>query len=358
MQASRQWATRPDDQRFKTLDELFEAVNSRRMRSQEKDTPLVEIEATVVEGTDDITFNHGIKSVRPTHWSFGQIANIIGAPATWLRKIPADLVVKNVNYGIQQAASERGSLKFMTLLDHDGGFNQLQAVTSTTYGRIFDADVVQAARNLVQSTGGKFYNPKAYNRHTGQPEPSGLYASNQDCFIFMIDGGSVFDAGTRAQLNRGFFLQNSEVGAKTLKLMMFLFNTCCGNHIVWNATGIREIILRHTFNGPTRFVDEVLPTLLTYANESEAPIVSKVKKAQDYLLPAITRAEVIEWLQNRKFSKGEAASIFDTAMAEEKECRTLWNVIQGATAFAREFSFADARVDMETRAGKLMELVS
>jgi hypothetical protein len=43
-------------------------------------------------------------------------------------------------------------------------------------------------------------------------------------------------------------------------------------------------------------------------------------------------------------------------MIEEGDCRTLWHVIQGATAHARGFDYVDARVELETKAGKLLEL--
>ena len=207
-------------------------------------------------------------------------------------------------------------------------------------------------------TNGKFYNPKAYNPATGQPIGSGLYASDRDCFIFMIDGGSVFDVGERAQLNRGFFLQNSETGAKVFKLTTFLFNMVCGNHIVWGASDVRELSIRHTGNGPYRFANDAAPSLLAYANASAEPLIEQVKRAQAYLLPSPKREDVIEWLQNRKFTKSEAAETFDTAVKEEGDCRTLWQTVQGATAYARGFDFVDARIDLETRAGELLKIVA
>lgn len=44
------------------------------------------------------------------------------------------------------------------------------------------------------------------------------------------------------------------------------------------------------------------------------------------------------------------------ARAEEGRCETLWDLINGFTASARSIEYADARIELETRAGKLMAL--
>src|SRR4030095_12104206 len=105
--------------------------------------------------------------------------------------------------------------------------------------------VVYQVQQIVERSGGKFYNPKAYvNRPTqdrqgfqsmdsSQTAGAGLYASDRDVFMFMIDGGSLLDAGPRAKLNRGFIVKNSEVGAGKMDLWTFIFNTVCGNNIIW-----------------------------------------------------------------------------------------------------------------------------
>ena len=354
MQASEPRATRPQDQRFQTLDALYDSVHSRRIRSRSADITLKTIEAKSEDGM--ISFNHGIKAVQPSHWSFGQMSTWIKAPAEYLRRLPTDLAVQNINHGIQN--SDVGDLKFMTVTSPDGNeMNTLQAVTSVKYGRIWDADVVNSAKRIVERSNGKFYNPKAYSRTSGQPEGSGLYASDRDVFIFMIDGGSLLDVGPRAQLNRGFFMWNSETGSRTFGLTTFLFNTVCGNHIVWGAQNVQELRIRHTQNGPYRFDAEAMPGLMAYVNASAEPEVTAIRKAQDYLLPSPERDDIIAWMQARKFSKSEAVESYDTAVKEEGECRTLWNVVQGATAYARGFDYVDARVELETKAGKLMEIV-
>lgn len=298
MQAHDQWRSRPMDQRFQTLDALAESVMGRRARSRSMDIDKGKVVAEVHDG--GIVINNNITACAPTHWAFGQLAtasrlNGVSAPANYLRQLPVDLAVQCLNTGF--TGGDREAHKFMTIAAPDdapdGTPNTLQAVTSTTYGRIWDADCVAAVQRIVEKTNGKFYNPKAYaHREGSQPNGfktidtertvgSGLYASDHDVFMFMIDGGSLLDAGPRAQLNRGFIVWNSETGAKTFGLMTFLFNCVCGNNIIWGAKDVSQLLIRHTSGGPTRFDTEAAPMLKAYSEASAAPLMDTIRKAQD-----------------------------------------------------------------------------
>lgn len=355
MTANQQWATRPSDQRFETLEQLKNSVHSRRMRSRSVDVDIGTVCAREEGGT--IVLNRGMKSVEPTHWSFGQMAGWIKAPAGYLRALPPGLAVQCINHGI--AAQPRETLKFMAVTEErENEINTLQAVTSTTYGRIWDADVVDCASRIVERTNGKFHNPLAYDMATGKPKPQGLYASDRDVFIFMIDGGSLLEAGPRAQLHRGFFLWNSEVGSRSFGLTTFMFNVVCGNHIVWGAQDIRELRIRHTANGPYRFDSEAAPQLLAYANSSANQELDAIKRAQEYLIPGTLTEDRIRWLTERKFTRSEAREAIKTAEREEGQAATLWDIVQGLTAYARGMDYVDARVDLETRAGQLLNIAA
>ena len=361
LNAHAQWATRPNDQRFETLSALSNAVKARRDQSRSMDVDIAKIHITAENET--IAINRGLARVEPTHWSFGQLATWLKAPASYLRTLPTDLSAPCLNNGLsQQAESGLGSLKFMAIARPGSELNTLQAVTSTTYGRIWDADCVDAVSRIVERSGGKFNNPRAYVNNgqgfsgiTGEVKGSGLYASDRDVFMFLVDGGSVLDAGPRAQLNRGFFVWNSEVGSRTFGMTTFLFNVVCGNHIVWGAQDVQELRIRHTQNGPHRFDAEATPALLAYCNASAKPIEDQIRKAQAFGIGK-TDEEVTTWIDSHgKFSKSEIRSAIDFAKSEEGDCQTLWHVVQGLTAYSRGFDWIDARIDLETRAGKLLD---
>jgi len=358
MEASNQWATRPRDQRYKSLAELRAAVYARRLRSRSVDVDLTRVKAEVKD--DQLIFNSVIAPSEPTHWAFTQFAGLLKAPAAYLRQLPKPLLNQCLNHGLQNAP--RDSVKFMTIESVDDRPNTLQAVTSPTYGRIWDANCVDAVGRIVERSGGKFHNPLAYSsadraRLSGPTEPSGLYASDRDIFMFMIDGGSRLEAGPRAKLHRGFFVKNSEVGAATFTLTTFLFNEVCGNHIVWGAQNINRLVIRHTQGGPERFDSQALPALMDYANSTAHTEEQTVRKAMDYLLPTEEEA-FLKLVAPFKFTRPELKSARDFAKAEEGECRTLWDLIQGLTAYARGYDWIDARTDLEARAGKLLDLVA
>ena len=351
MEASEQWRSRPADQRFETLAALRESVNSRRMRSRSVDIDCTRLSIEDTGAT--LLINSQITPCEPSHWAFGQLATQVKAPAGYLRSLPRPLLTQCLSHGLKNG--QRDAVKFMTVASEDEKPNILQAVTSTTYGRIWDADVVDAVSRIVDRTGNKFFNPKDWSG-----KPSGLYASDHDVFCFMIDGGSIVDAGPRAQINRGFLVWNSETGAKTFGLMTFLFNKVCGNHIIWGATDVNKLLIRHTSGGPYRFDSQAAPMLKRYSEESERPVIDTITKAQNMLLPAFKDSDELNEFVSKsaKFSRAELREAVVFAKSEEGDCRTLWQLVQGFTAYARGLDYIDARVDLESRAGKLLNIVA
>ena len=348
MTASNEWASRPADQRFETLAALRERVHSRRVCSRAFD---IEVSAIHVEpdGETGIRINSAITECRPSHWAFGQLAGAAGAPGSYLRKLPNHLAVQNLRHGLSTVSGEQ---KFMVLGNRDGGPGTLQAVTSTQYGRIWDADVVDAVGRIVDRTGGRFYNPKAY-APDGTIKPSGLYASDRDVFMFMIDGGSRLDAGPRAKLNRGFIAWNSETGARVMGLQTFLFNEVCGNHIVWGAQDIRTFKLRHSSGAPGRFDSEVLPELASYVERSAKVEETVIKRAIEAALPT-EREELLKLASRFDITRGELADAERFAKTEEGQFATYWDLVQGLTASARSYEWVDTRLDIERRAGAIL----
>ncbi|MDR3511380.1 MAG: hypothetical protein P4L73_07085 [Caulobacteraceae bacterium] len=84
---SSEWFSRPADERFLSLADLFASVRERTERSR---TRTVESAAIRVEASRDdaerlaLTLPGSSGPVAPTHWSFGQLASLVGAPAAYL----------------------------------------------------------------------------------------------------------------------------------------------------------------------------------------------------------------------------------------------------------------------------------
>src|SRR6476659_2000162 len=88
---SSEWFSRPSDERFLSLSDLFASVKGRAERSR---TRTFESAAVRVEASRDNTERLSLvlpgttEPVAPTHWSFGQLATLVGAPAAYLRQLP------------------------------------------------------------------------------------------------------------------------------------------------------------------------------------------------------------------------------------------------------------------------------
>lgn len=362
MVAHNEWAKRPADQRFQSLDALAEAVGKRRLASRESVERLADIRAEVAED-GSLWFRNG-RRLRPTNWSFGQTCGLLQAPAAFLGRLKPETAVACLNDRFE-ATEFRDDMKLMRISLDDG--DVLQAVTSTTYGRIWDADVVDGLRRIVERTGGKFRPPAAYEggKFGAALVPSGLYASDRDMFAFLVDGGDCFDAGPRAQFHRGLIAWNSEVGSRTFGMMTFLFNFVCGNHIIWSASNVKELRIRHTSGGPGRYLNEAVPALLDYTRAVPDLGVIRLAQSQSLLsLPGMGHHEDVdddwrkEFARTFGFSGVEVREAFESAEREEGGVGSLWNLVQGFTASAREIPHIDYRIDLETRAGKLLELAA
>lgn len=365
--AQRQYFSRPADQRFENIDLLEAKVLSRRNRAIEFDTDIKKFTFANDNGTIVAVARSVDEPAVPTHYSFGQTAGLVGAPAGWLRDLGAagqtDLVVANLNAGLSLRGEDGVKAYLVDAEDPEEGRPELRALTSQTYGRIWDADVVASVRRILDAHP-EFNNPLEWSGKRG-----GLYASDRDVFLFYVDGGSIVDGGAdllnggdRDQLHRGFIVFNSEVGTSTFGIAAFLFRTVCGNHLITGIEGAKLLKIRHTSGGPARFVNEAIPVLSEYVNASAKPIETAVRSAKQLLLPAWVEGAKDNPFQSffltKGFTKAEIKRAKAYAEAEEGGSQSLWQVQQGFTRAARDLAFIDARTDLERRAGKLLDLVA
>src|SRR5215475_11967490 len=100
-EAHSQWRSRPQDQRYESLQELIDAVKGRRMRSRSIDVEVEKLSAQT-DG-EALVFSSPTVVAEPTHYSFGQLSGLIKAPPGYLRTLPTDLAVLNLNHGIKEA---------------------------------------------------------------------------------------------------------------------------------------------------------------------------------------------------------------------------------------------------------------
>jgi hypothetical protein len=360
MEASKQWTTRPYDERFLTLDDLKAAVSQRRRESWTAAPRVADLRAVPVDNNglvlecDDPT--HGDRrQLVPTHWAFGQLAQYAQAPAAYLRTLPAELAAINLQWGLERNPMRETAL----VLARSNGENSMRAITSTTYGRIWDIEVVNAVERVNAS--GQWQIPAASYATTNPKRATTLYASDRDVFIFLVDPNHPIEIpGKSEPMFRGFFTWNSETGSAVFGLTTFLYDRVCDNRIIWGATDVRELRIRHTGGAPERFAYEGARYLNRYANEATAGIVQQITAAQTREIPLDKdepKNSVANWLKKRGFT-GAVAKAAQTQVEADGGGRSVWDVVSGVTAYARSIPHTNDRVDIETKAGKLMAFAS
>ena len=367
---SSEWFSRPDDERYLSLDALHAAVLARAERATAR---TLETRALRVEASRDDAGRLALavpgrdQPVAPTHWSFGQMCSLVGAPASYMRQLPAPLAGINLQHGL---LSHRGEL--VKTLEAEDGRVELRAVTGPDYGRIWDHELVAAVMRIAGNGTGdtRWKVPGLLDWSTMSHNPfvevtkdtTTLYASDRDVFLFLVDDTHPIEAGRLRNGDpdlyfRGFYCWNSEVGSKTLGIASFFLRAVCMNRNIWGAEGFEEISIRHSKFAAHRFAHQAAPALARFADSSPAAFISGVRAAREQV---VARQEVDReaFLRRRGFSKPETEKIIATVLNEEgRPPESVFDFVQGITALARSKPHQDARLELEGRAAKLMASV-
>lgn len=139
--------------------------------------------ALIVPGRD--------KPVAPTHWSFGQLCTLVGAPTSYLRQLPAALSDINLQHGL---LSHRAEL--VKTLEADSGRVELRAVTGPGHGRIWDHEPVATVMKIASNGTGETTRWKVPGVNPMvDVTTTTLYASDRDVFLFLVDDTNLIEAG-------------------------------------------------------------------------------------------------------------------------------------------------------------------
>jgi len=143
---SSEWFSRPDDEHFLSLNALRAAV---RARSECATSRTVETRSLRVDASRDnaerltLIVPGRTEPIVPTNWSFGQMCSLVGAPASYLRQLPAPLAGINLQHGLLSHRAEQ-----VKTLEAEDGRVELRAVTGPDYGRIWDHELVEAVMRI------------------------------------------------------------------------------------------------------------------------------------------------------------------------------------------------------------------
>lgn len=395
-EASQQWANRPDDQRFESLEAMYKACKYYADSAiTASGVSAGSLRAEADQGDIKLIGKQNIPA-KLTHYSFGQLARVAGAPAGYLRSLPATLAAQNLNYGLKKLDQDDGSVdggQKLQLMFHKNGSLVTRAITGETYDRVWNYELVSKVMTNLVPEGWRA--PPARPAREGQAgtrvataadilpnqgdfglaikegdliAPAGLYASDHDMFVFLVNMGSVIEDGGKL-LNQGLFLQNSEVGDCGLKLKRFIMDHVCGNHIVWGVSDVCEINIRHIKGAEVKQGETLKKAVakwnvLLTADAGNDKIQSDIRKARQFEIAA-TKEDVIDNLFKfanaknlNRLSRKTLAAAYDLA---EKSPRygaptTVWGMVNGLTELSQTTGYADDRTEMDTQAGRVMEM--
>lgn len=364
MQAHRQWASRPQDQRFTSLIELRNFMDAQRDLSRSTVVSSRSLRALpagndyrglMIEGPSGAV-------AEPTHWSFGQLAQLAGAPAGYLRDLPSPVAADCINYGLQidRDVEEVGVL----LTQRATGAPELRAATGPRYGRVWNGGNNSVLHALVEKFGdgitGQWRAPGEFGQDvTITKDNTTFYGSDRDMFVFLADEHNRIEVPNRRDgktggMARGFFVWNSEVGASSLGAAFFLFDYVCCNRIVWGAQDFNEIRIRHDAGAPDRWLEEIAPVFSEYANASAKPVMKAIEDARSKRLD-----DKLDSFLTERFGKKMGIDLKAVHQLEEnRPIETLWDVTTAVTAFARNLPNQDRRVELEREAGKILHLAA
>jgi hypothetical protein len=361
MQASREWSSRPADERFTSLTDML--ANMQKIRGESHGTVISTRRFQAKPAADNKGMflevdGKGISGdFSPSHWSFGQVAALAKAPAGYLRNLPSPIAADCLNYGLFTRDVED-----VGLLLRQNGQDTVRAATGPNYGRIWNTDIVgQLIERFGNGIEGDFRVPGEFGKAVDvTKDNTTLFASDRDMFVFLADEDHRIEIpdrrnGQPGSLARGFFCWNSEVGSATLGIGTFLFDYVCCNRIVWGAEGYKEITIRHTAGAPDKFIEEVTPAIQRYAADSTLAITSAIEKAK---AARLDKDNVDDFLAKR-FGRNTVQQLKTIHEQEEgRPIESLWDVTTAVTAKARSVKWQDERVQLERQAGDVMSLAS
>jgi hypothetical protein len=352
--AHRQWATRPDDEKFDTLEAMRDACKAYRDTARTATVPYNQLRVEAV-GQDVMLVGQTGSQAALTNYAFGQLAARVNAPAAYLRALPPTLAVQNLNHGIKtRVDGANGDQDNAKLLIHSNGSLLLRAITSEKYARIWNHEVIERMIPL-QADG---WEPARPDIRVIDDRPA-LYASDHDMFAFIRNRSAMIrEPGNPDGLQRGVIVENSEVGASALKLTRFLYREMCGNHIIWGASNVMEIKIRHIGDARERwtgYAAEIRKYAESSASDDEAVIASS-----QTMRIGETKDQVLDLLFGKRslgLSRKALEASYDAVLPhQDGDPRTVWGFVQGVTRHSQTIPFADQRTALDRAAGKVLEM--
>ena len=328
---------RSPDETFSTLPDLI----SHCVQQKEQSNDLWKPPAQIVPDLSDGQFGLKLADDGAYHlndWSFTQLCGLARVNKETVNRLSPETISR-----VFRETLPTGNKPLQLLASR----NTVRSIHGVTYTRLWNADLLSVAHEFA----GDFTPPQ-----TADGGGTGLYAGEQDMFVFLIDPSGWTEINGQA-FAPGCFLWNSEVGRRSVGVSTFWFQKVCANHIVWDATEVVEFSRKHTANVHEALVEirRTLERLVASRDARRDGFASVMRKAMQERLGS-DADEVLEVLGKKGVGRRLARQALD--IAQEQGAFTIFSVVDALTRLAGSLPFAGERLQAEVKAASLLELVA
>jgi len=328
---------RTPDETFASMQELWDHCYRQKEQSSDRWHAPSALSTRVDNHTLAMTLgSDGAFSMND--WSFSQLCR--------LAEVSKDTVNRLSPTTASTVLAEtlpKGNKPFQILTHED----RIRSLHGATYTRLWNTDLLSMIREFATD----FQPPQ--QAITGG---TGLYAGEQDLFVFLIDplGWTEIEGEAFAP---GFYAWNSEVGRRSIGIETFWFQAVCQNHLVWDAVEVVEFSRKHTANVHDALtgIQRIIEALVAKRDARKDAFVSVIRKAMETKLGDDAEETFKEVCKN-----GIPRSVAKEAitLAQEKGRFTVWSLIDALTRLSQESRYVGDRTEADQKAAQLLTLVA
>jgi len=376
---SQQWFSRPQDERFTSMDSIQKFLLDRTARTHSLRIDSKDMDLLIPENINTlsdanllgVTFPGSDGASYFTNWAFGQMCQKFSIPANFMHRLPSPLAADCITYALKHSAdADELGVGFTKSKD---GVNTLRRVSGPNYGVILDSEVA-AVFSVLEGMGYKV--PGFINWADGTYDPTievtkentTLFASDRDVFLFLVDDTRPIEIGKLPDgspdyVFRGILGRNSEVGCGKNVFSVYMYRGSCQNRCMWGIENEEHFSIKHSRRAPKKFAEEARPAILELANNpgSIANFTDCIVAAKEKVI-ANGEKEALAFLKTRGFTGKFARESFkawrETEQKEEDEFpASVWDFSNAVTAAARNNPYQNERTDLEIAGTKILSTV-
>ena len=321
------------DQKAKSVDRWL-PPRSLRPRPLALDRLVVDFADPAANGTDG--------TYQMNDWSFTQLCQLAKVSRDTVNRVTADTA-----WRVFQDTLPDGNKPLQLFTEGES----IRSIHGVSYTRLYNADILAMLAEFATD-----FRPPQNAAFGGKDDAgaTGLYAGEQDMFVFLIDPTGWAEIEGQA-FAPGFFVWNSEVGKRSLGIQTFWFQAVCQNHIVWDAVEVVEFTRKHTAS-----IHESLAEMRRIVEQ----LVAKRDQRRDGFAKVMLKAmherlgndaeEVMKVLLQHGINRGWAKQALE--IAQEQGRFTIFAMVDALTRMAGELKFAGERAEIDQKAAGLLTL--